>query len=91
MAAAQSRVADTARSNYSSTGVAVPQRPEDSHDRYKQESQAARQKAEADRRAESCQAAQQEAEQKLQMAQLDLTRLKVSSGLYLTFVCTHGR
>ena len=77
MAAAQSRVADTERSHYSSALAADPQGSQDTNAGGNQLVQAVRQKADAENRAESCQAAQQEAEQGLKMAQLEVARIKV--------------
>ncbi len=87
MAAAQSRVTDKERLNYDSDHVTAQRESEGSNDHWKEAAQAARQKADAERRAESCQAAQQEAEQSLRMAQLEVARLKVCSGLCVVASC----
>ncbi|KAL0020086.1 hypothetical protein WJX79_009298 [Trebouxia sp. C0005] len=78
VAAAQSRVADKERLSYDVGHVTAQQDSEASNNRWKEATQAARQRADAERRAESSQAAQQEAEQKLRMAQLEVARLKAS-------------
>ncbi len=83
MAAAQSRVANKERLSYDAEHVTAQKNSEVSNDRWKEAAQAARQKADAERRAESSQAAQQEAEQSLRMAQLEVARLKVR-GCYQT-------
>lgn len=85
MAAAQSRVADKERLSYDVGHVTAQQDSEASNNRWKEATQAARQRADAERRAESSQAAQQEAEQKLRMAQLEVARLKVR-GYYTTYL-----
>ncbi len=77
VAAAQSRVADKERVSYDAGHVTAQKDSEASNDRWKEAAQAARQRADAERRAESSQAAQQEAEQSLRMAQLEVARLKV--------------
>ena len=77
VATAQSRVAETERSTYDSEHVASQRDAHADNGRWKEAADAARQKADAERRAESSQAAQQEAEQNLRMAQLEVTRLKV--------------
>ncbi len=83
MAAAQSRVADKERLSYDAGHVSAQKDSDTSNDRWKEAAQAARQRADAERRAESSQAAQQEAEQTLRMAQLEVARLKVR-GCYQT-------
>ena len=93
MATAQSRVADKERLSYDVQHVALQKDSQLTHDRWKECAHLARQKADAERRADSCQAAQQEAEQSLRMAQLELARLKVCKHLYekpsavLLYVC----
>lgn len=77
VATAQSRVTEKERSTYDSEHVASRLDAQADNGRWKEAADAARQKADAERRAESSQAAQQEAEQNLRMAQLEVTRLKV--------------
>lgn len=81
VATAQSRVADKERSAYDSSQVALHWEPQTS-DHWKEAVHLTRQKADAERCADVSQAARQEAEQNLQMAQLELARLKV-----LTLAC----
>ena len=83
MAVAQSRVADKERLTYDAGHVTAQKDSEASNDRWKEAAQAARQRAEAERRAKSSQATQQEAEQNMRMAQLEVARLKVR-GCYQT-------
>ena len=83
VAAAQSRVADKERLSYDAGHVTAQKDSDASNNRWKEAAQAARQRADAERRAESAQAAQQEAEQGLRMAQLEVARLKVR-GFYQT-------
>lgn len=83
VAAAQSRVADKERLSYDAGHVTAQKDSEASNDRWKEAAHAARQRADAERRAESSHAALQEAEQNLRMAQLEVARLKVR-GCYQT-------
>ncbi|DBB14510.1 TPA: hypothetical protein ACH3X3_004792 [Trebouxia sp. C0006] len=78
VAAAHSRVADKERLSYNAGHVSTQKDSDANNDRWKEAAQAARQKADAERRAESSQAAQQEAEQSLRMTQLEVARLKAS-------------
>ena len=77
MASAQSRVAEKERSAYDSEHLASQTDSQAASDRWKEAADAARQKADAERRAESAHAAQLEATQNLQLAQLEVARLKV--------------
>lgn len=78
VALAQSRVADKERSTYDSEHLAEQRDSQAGNQRWKEAADAAWQKADAERRADSAQAAQQEADQNLRLAQLEVTRLKVT-------------
>lgn len=78
VASAQSRVAEKERLTYDSEHLALQRDSQAGSDRWKEAADAARQKVDAERCAESAQEAQLEANQHLQLAQLEVARLKVS-------------
>lgn len=77
MASAQARVAEKEGLTYDSEHLALQRDLQAGSDRWKEAADAARQKADAERRAESAQAAQLGAEQNLRLAELEVARLKV--------------
>ena len=77
MASAQARVAEKERLTYDSEHLALQRDSQAGSDQWKEAADAARQKADAERRAESAQAAQLEADQNLRLAELEVARLKV--------------